>query len=260
VEFPNIRAFPEEKQRLTIYPHKEHAITTHQPHDKKRSPHRKRDTLRSIAMRLNAIEENDRKRISRQLHDLVSQDLTAININLEMVISLLKEGKSAPSLHRLEDSTKLVRQAAEHLRDLMTVLRPPVLDDYGLLATLRWYAEQFSQRTALPVKVSGVEPFPELAPSLAMPLFRITQEALDNAARHAHASRVSIELVEEDRMIRLSITDDGTGFQPAPIVRPGETGGWGLWVIQQRTEGIGGKFTLNTQPGAGTQLTIELSR
>ena len=211
-------------------------------------------------MRMNAIEENERKRISRQLHDLVSQDLTALNINLEMIISLLKEGKTAPSVHRLEDSARLVRQTAEHLRDVMTVLRPPVLDDYGLLATLRWYADQFSQRTGLAITVSGVEPFPELSPALAMPLFRITQEALDNAARHAHATRVSIELAEEGRKIRLMISDDGSGFQPGPLERPGETGGWGLWVIQQRAEGIGGKLTINSHPGDGTRLTISLNR
>ena len=211
-------------------------------------------------MRLNEIEENERNRISRQLHDQVGQDLTALNINLDIIINLLKEGKIDLSLRRLEDSARIVRQTTEHIRDLMTDLRPPVLDDYGLLATLRWYADQFSARTGLPVIISGSEPFPELPASLAMPLFRITQEALDNAARHAQAKRVSIELFEENQQIRLSIADDGIGFQPDKIEQPGETSGWGLWIMLQRAECIGGKFRIHSQPGKGTNLSIEVKR
>jgi signal transduction histidine kinase len=211
-------------------------------------------------MRLNEIEENERNRISRQLHDQVGQDLTALNINLDIIMSLLKEGKIELSLHRLEDSARIVRQTTEHIRDLMTDLRPPVLDDYGLLATLRWYADQFSQRTGLPVLISGIEPFPELPASLAMPLFRITQEALDNAAQHAQAKRVSIELIEENRNIFLSITDDGVGFKTDQIEQPGETSGWGLWIMLQRAESIGGKFNIHSQPGQGTHLSIEVRR
>jgi signal transduction histidine kinase len=211
-------------------------------------------------MRLNEIEENERNRISRQLHDQVGQDLTALNINLDIIISLLKEGKTDLSLRRLEDSARIVRQTTEHIRDLMTDLRPPVLDDYGFLATLRWYADQFSQRTGLPVIINGSEPFPELSADLAMPLFRITQEALDNAARHAQAKRVSIELFEENQHIRLSITDDGIGFQPNQIEQPGEASGWGLWIMLQRAESIGGKFRIHSQPGKGTNLSIEVKR
>jgi signal transduction histidine kinase len=148
-------------------------------------------------MRLNEIEENERNRISRQLHDQVGQDLTALNINLDIIISFLKEGKTDPSLRRLEDSAHIEHQTTEHIRDLMTDLRPPVLDDYGLLATLRWYADQFSQRTGLPVTISGSESFPELSASLAMPLLRIAQEPLDNAAKHARANWVNIELLKK---------------------------------------------------------------
>jgi two-component system NarL family sensor kinase len=125
---------------------------------------------------------------------------------------------------------------------------------------LRWYADQFSQRTGLPVVISGIEPFPELPASLAMPLFRITQEALDNAARHAQAKRVSIELIEKKQHIRLSIADDGIGFQPEKIEQPGDTSGWGLWIMLQRTESIGGKFHIHSQPGKGTFLSIEVKR
>jgi len=239
---------------------KEPAIDNPEPHNPKKSLRRKRETIRTISMRLNEIEEKERNRIARQLHDQVAQDLTALNINLDIVISLLKEGKTDLSLHRLEDSTQIVRQTTEHIRDLMTDLRPPVLDDYGFLATLRWYTDQFSQRTGLPVTISGSEPFPELSTDLAMPLFRITQEALDNAARHAQAKRVSIDLFEEDHHIRLSIADDGIGFKPDQIEQPADSSGWGLWIMLQRAESIGGKFRIHSQPGQGTNLSIELKR
>ncbi len=220
----------------------------------------KKEPIRDISVRLNEIEENERKRIAHHLHDQVGQDLTALNINLDIIISLLKEGKTDLSLRRLEDSAQIVRQTAEHIRDLMTDLRPPLLDDYGLLATLRWYADQFSQRTGLPVTIRGSEPFPELPVNLAMPLFRIVQEALDNAARHSKADQVSIELLEVDHHIRLSIADDGIGFHLNQIDRPNENSGWGLWNMLQRTESIGGKFRVNTKPGEGTSLSIEVKR
>ena len=245
---------------MTSVVEKEPAIDNPEPHKQKKSQQRKRDTIRTISMRLNDIEENGRKRISRQLHDQVGQDLTALNINLDIVMSLLKEGKTDLSLRRLEDSARIARQTTEHIRHLMTDLRPPVLDDFGLLATLRWYADQFSQRTGLQVIISGSEPFPELSTSLAMPLFRITQEALDNAARHAQAHRVSIELLEKKQHIRLSIADDGIGFKPDQIKQPRGNNGWGLWIMQQRAESIGGKFRIHSQPGKGTNLSIEVRR
>jgi signal transduction histidine kinase len=245
---------------MTSVVEKEPAIDNPEPHKQKKSQQRKRDTIRTISMRLNDIEENGRKRISRQLHDQVGQDLTALNINLDIVMSLLKEGKTDLSLRRLEDSARIARQTTEHIRHLMTDLRPPVLDDFGLLATLRWYADQFSQRTGLQVIISGSEPFPELSTSLAMPLFRITQEALDNAARHAQAHRVSIELLEKKQHIRLSIADDGIGFKPDQIKQPRGNSGWGLWIMQQRAESIGGKFRIHSQPGKGTNLSIEVRR
>jgi len=211
-------------------------------------------------MRLNEIEEHERDRIAQHLHDQVGQDLTALNINLDIILSLLKEDKTELSIQRLEDSARIVRQTSEHVRDLMTDLRPPLLDDYGLLATLRWYADQFSARTGIHTLTDGSEPFPALPASLAMPLFRIAQGALDNVARHAQARRASIEMNETDRLIYLSIADDGVGFDPQPIRQPDETGGWGLWTMQQRAECIGGRFQVHSQPGHGARVSVEVRR
>jgi PAS domain S-box-containing protein len=210
--------------------------------------------LRELSARLVEIEEEQRHEIARELHDSVGQSLTALNINLSILQNQLTSETSNNIGTRLADSIKLVEQAVERIRDVMAELRPPVLDDYGLLPALRWYAEQYTGRTNIRAVI--LEPqvaIPRLPPSMETALFRISQETLTNIARHAEASQVSLSLDMVDGSPRLTIQDDGIGFDPSQA----DTG-WGLRIMRERAEAVGGKLVIETSPGKGTKIVVDV--
>ena len=145
----------------------------------------------------------------------------------------------------------------ESVRDLMAYLRPPLLDEYGLVAALRWYLEQFTARTGIEVtsEVDGLER--GINPRIENSLFRIAQEALNNVAKHAQATHVWVELEMEHRLVRLTISDDGVGFDPKKTQKHDGNRGWGLVTMTERSEGIGGTCRIESNPGKGTIITIE---
>ena len=161
---------------------------------------------------------------------------------------------------RLDDSLSLVEQTTERIRDVMADLRPPVLDDYGLVATLHWYAEQFERRTDIAIAVEGEEPVPRLAARVENALFRIAQEALTNVAKHARATHVTVTVQVGVENIHLVVADDGIGFDPAYLTEPDESRGWGLLTMTERAEAIGGRCWIETGPGQGTQVIVEVAR
>lgn len=212
------------------------------------------EQLRALAMRLAEVEEDERRRLARELHDRVGQNLTALGINLNVLGSQLPPETAARMGARLADCLTLVEETTGHIRDVMAELRPAVLDDYGLLAALHWYGQRFSQRTGLAVAVQGEELTPRLPPAVETALFRIAQEALTNVARHAQASQVTVTLERVDGGIRLVIADDGVGFDPAVRRR----GGWGLMTMRERAEAVGGRLRLDSAPGKGTRVVVEV--
>jgi signal transduction histidine kinase len=213
-----------------------------------------------LAERLAEVEEAERRRLAGELHDKVGQNLTALGINLNIVRMQLP-ADSAPAVRsRLDDSLSLVAQTTEQIRDVMADLRPPVLDDYGLLAALHWYAEQFARRTSIAVTVEGEEPIPQLDARVESALFRIAQEALNNVAKHARASAVTLTLEVGRRSLRLLVTDDGIGFDPVGLDARGAGRGWGLLTMTERAEAVGGRCLIESCPGLGTQVVVELAR
>lgn len=220
----------------------------------------KREQLRALTTRLAEMEETERRRLARELHDRVGQELGTLNINLNIMRAQLPKDEIGLLQSRLDDSLELLRQVARHVYDVMGDLRSPVLDDYGLVAALNGYGSQFSTRTGIKVTVRGGEETTRWASSTEDALFRITQEALTNVARHAQASRatVSIETVED--RLRLVIADDGIGFDPAQV-NPNMNGqGWGLISMTERAEAIGGSCRIESFPQRGTRVTVEVPR
>jgi PAS domain S-box-containing protein len=215
------------------------------------------DTVRSLSLRLVEAEEKERKRLAQELHDRVGQNLTALSIGLNVMRSLLLQQQVQPAMKWLDDAGELVGQTAGLIRGIMAELRPPVLDDYGLLTTLREYARRFMERTQIDVQVIGHEPAPPLSTAVAMTLLRITQEALNNVAKHAQARQVAVELQERAGRVYLVIQDNGVGFDVAAPVR--ETS-WGLSIMSERATTIGARLRIESQPGQGTRLTVEISR
>jgi signal transduction histidine kinase len=141
----------------------------------------------------------------------------------------------------------------------MADLRPPMLDDYGLLAALQWYGTEVAAQVNFKIVVQGKEPMPRLAAPVEHTLFRITQEALTNIVKHAQAAQVTITLTEENGLVRLVIADDGRGFSPSRP-KPGERPGWGLLTMAERVEVVGGRCQIKARPGQGTQVIVEVDR
>ncbi len=221
---------------------------------------RAEDELRALSRQLVETQENERRTISRELHDQVGQSLTALGINLNIIQTQISD--KAPDLlrSRLDESLSLVEQTTERIRDVMANLRPPVLDDYGLVAALHWYGEQFARRTGIAVTVEGEEPVPRLETRVENALFRIAQETLNNAAKHAKATQVTVTIEVDNGTLRMVIADDGVGFDPARLPTPGVNRGWGLLTMRERAEVVGGVFRIESRPGSGTRLIVEVAR
>jgi two-component system sensor histidine kinase UhpB len=214
------------------------------------------EQLRALAVRLAEAEEAERQQIARELHDQVGQNLTALGINLNIVRSQIPE--EAPDLvrSRLDDSLALVEETTDRVRSVMAELRPPVLDDYGLVAALRWYGGQFASRMDIAVEVQGEEPDPRLPARVESALFRIAQEALTNVAKHAQATQTTVTVEVEEETVRMVVADDGVGFS----TEPDERRGWGLLTMSERAEAVGGRCHVESRPERGTGVTVEMPR
>jgi two-component system, NarL family, sensor histidine kinase UhpB len=218
-----------------------------------------REQLRTLSVQLSEAEEGERRRIARELHDQVGQNLTVVGINLNVLRSMLPaEGMNPVPSRLLEDSATLVEQTTEYTRSLMSDLRPPDMDDYGLVASIRWYSERFSLRTGVEVVMEGKNIHPRPAAAIENNLFRIVQEALTNISKHARAATVKVDIEAMEGTLRVRIEDDGVGFDPDRPKKAGEHHGWGLMTMAERAEVIGGRFSLESRTGRGTVVSVEV--
>ncbi len=188
----------------------------------------------------------------------MGQNLTALNINLNIIKSQLSVETEVKVAKRLTDAMFLIEDTTEHIRDVMAELRPPLLDDYGLIVALHWYTEQYSERTGIGVKLFGEEITP-LSQELETVLYRITQEALTNVVKHACANSITVDLKEMNGEVRLTVTDDGIGFDVASL-DDRQQHGWGLITIRERTQAMGGNVRIESQPGNGTKIVVKIKR
>ncbi len=218
------------------------------------------ERLRALTARLGEVADAERQRLARELHDQVGQNLTALGINLNIVRTQIPEGSAAPVHSRLDDSLYLVEQTTERIRDVMADLRPPMLDDYGLVAALHWYGQQFARRTNIAIAVDGDGPGPRPATRVENALFLIAQEALTNVAKHAQAQQVAVTVEANNEALRLVILDDGVGFDPDRLTEPDGGPGWGLLTMKERAESVGGSCRIESAPGQGTRVIVEMAR
>jgi signal transduction histidine kinase len=215
------------------------------------------EALRCYARRLVEMEENLRKKLATELHDEIARDLTVLGMNLSIISSTLAD-VAPKTLHvRIEESGRLIEDISRTTRNIMAGLRPPVLDDYGLVSALRWHSELFSARGGVNVSVQDSGLFPRLPPEVELALFRVAQEALMNTAKHAAAKSVTITLDCDQGRVRFTIADDGQGFIPPAVFHPRVTG-WGMIIMRERAELVGGHFTVDSQPGQGTVVTVDI--
>jgi signal transduction histidine kinase len=204
-----------------------------------------------LSQRLVAAQEQERKSISRELHDEVGQTLNALLVdagNLQRRIP----ASDAQSQELLNSIRRLADTSVNEIRDIALLLRPSMLDDLGLTAAIQWQAREVSRRTGLAVKVSAEAVADDLPEGLSICLYRIAQEALQNVTRHAQAKTVHIELKQELHRLVLSVHDDGIGFD-AENVR-----GLGAVGMEERLRQMGGALRVTSQPGKGTTLVAEV--
>jgi two-component system sensor histidine kinase UhpB len=210
-----------------------------------------------LSRRLVEVQEEERRALARELHDRVGQTLAALNINLIIINSQLPADIVQQIGPRLNDSMKLVAETIALVRDVMTDLRPAVLDDYGLEAALESQLSKFTSRYNIKAMLEKSDrPIPRLGPSIEMTFLRIAQEALMNIARHAHAEHVNLKLHHDEQSVVLSVRDDGIGIESwQEANRPGSHG---LTIMHERAEAFGGWLRVKSVPGQGTIVEVSI--
>lgn len=211
-----------------------------------------------LTHRLVAQAEGSGRALARELHDRIGQKLSGININLDIIRSQLCAACLRRVSPRLRDTQALLEQAGADVRDVMAELHPPSLDDFGLMAALRGYAELFGARGKLPVTVRGADLVPRLPLATETALFRIAQGALDNAGRHAHAGRVRMRLAATAHRATLTVTDDGVGFDTSR--RAPRHPCWGIAIMRERAHAIGATLSIASARGKGTTVRVDVAR
>jgi signal transduction histidine kinase len=216
---------------------------------------REREEARASLLRMViTAQEDERKRIARELHDDTSQNLAVLVMGLESAIQALRANGPPP---RLEEVKALAVHALEEVHRLIYDLRPSVLDDLGLFSAIRWYAERQLGSRGLAVRCEVSEPEPRLPPAWDIALFRMCQEAMNNVVRHAEAESVLVQVNVEGGVLRIDIEDDGKGFDPG-AAPAGDRAHWGLLGIQERAQILGGSARIDSAPGAGTRVEIKV--
>lgn len=210
-----------------------------------------REDLEALSRRLVEVQEAERQSISRELHDEVGQTLGALLVDVGQLSNLV-----GPSDTLVKEQIARIKAAAESsvrsIRDMALLLRPPMLDDLGLIPALEWQARETSRRSDMEVEVHA-EALPDNLPDkVRIGIYRLVQEALQNAARHAHAQNANVAVKGEADKVEIEISDNGIGFQP------GRTRGMGILGMEERVRQLGGTIELRSAPGKGTTVHVVL--
>jgi len=215
------------------------------------------EQLRQLSRRVLTVQEEERKRISRELHDEITQALVGINVHLETLsreinvdpIELQKKINRAQKL--VEKSVKIAHRFAQELR-------PTVLDDLGLIPALHAHMKDFMEKTGIRVTLKTFAEVETLSSDKCTVLYRVAQEALTNVARHAHASRVDVIIRELPKAVHMQIIDNGQSFEVCQVSRFRENSRLGLLGMKERTEMAGGIFTIESIPDSGTTIDVHI--
>jgi signal transduction histidine kinase len=229
--------------------------------ERKRAEEALQDTLKrlqQLSHHILQIQENEYQFISRELHDNIAQSINAVKMRLER---LGRDATLGLSELRLETHTAVsqLRKISQEVRNLSKHMRPEILDELGLIATLESYIKDFQRMTGIQTEFIFEKTDKQIPPNLETHLYRIVQEALNNAAKHAHASYAVIRLEEIEKDLFLSIMDNGIGFSWDQSVKSGKSPkGIGLISIQERVNLLKGTIDVVSSPGNGTQIAVRV--
>ena len=215
---------------------------------------RGRETYQRLARHFLVAQEEERRRIARELHDETSQSVSALALNLRALLELSEmTGLSKDFVERVRKIGGMAEQISHELSHIINDLRPALLDSAGLVPAIRRYAQDKLQPLGIELSIEATEPCPVLEPEVEVALFRFTQGAITNIVRHAQARSASIDLKCRPDEVTLRISDDGKGFEVATITGIEDTGrGRGLYAMQERMSLLGGSSVVESAPGEGT--------
>ncbi len=218
------------------------------------------DDLRAELLHRTVIaQESERRRIARELHDETGQTLTALGMGLRGMSETISTNRDR-AIEQASQLEKLAMAGVEELQHMVSGLHPPQLDDLGLLAALRWYTSDISNRTGLVINIVNQGGKPKLTSDIRAVVFRIAQEAINNVVRHANASRIDIQLVYTHNNIYLRVEDNGQGFNTELVLKkkPGRPTAWGLLGMVERASLVGGSCNIFSHPGKGTLIEVNV--
>ncbi len=215
------------------------------------------ETLHQLSIRLLTIQDEEHRRTAQFLHEATAQSLLAVKLNLQAASR--SDSVNDDTRNNLLDSLDLVEGAMQEIRTLCYVLHPPMLDEAGLAAALRWYVKGFSERGGIPVSLDIADDFGRLSREYETMIFRVITESLTNIHRHSASPRAEIRLRRENREVTVEIEDWGRGISPDRLVVV-ESGALGVGVVgmHERAEHLGGKLKVSSQPGSGTTIRLVL--
>ena len=213
------------------------------------------ERLRALSRRLLEVQEEERGRLARDLHDDIGQALTALKIQLESVPRSEALGDTGALRNRIDDCVETTRHTIERVRQLSLSLRPSQLDDLGLAAALRSHLDRQARVAGIVPHFDALEAPAELASETETACFRVAQEAINNVLRHAHARNLWLHLAMVGGQLALSVRDDGRGFDVEAVRRRAGAGGSrGLVGMEERVALVGGSLELRSLPGKGTVM------
>ena len=214
------------------------------------------EQLRQLASHLQHIREEEQKRIAREVHDELGQQVTGLKMDIAWISKKITglDGMGAIE-NKLKEMTSLLDESGHTIRKIASELRPSILDDLGVIAALEWQTREFEKRFRIPVHFHTTVAYLDIDPDIATGLFRLYQESLTNVARHANAKEVVAELLVNHNFIHFNITDDGNGFDSA-LVENKKT--LGILVMKERALMINGELEIKSKPGEGTSVSIKV--
>jgi signal transduction histidine kinase len=216
-----------------------------------------RNELEQLSARLMRVQEEERRNLSRELHDGIGQTLTALRIEISYAESRGALA-DAESRERLQRARALADDAARTTRDITLLLRPPLLDELGLEPALRWQTEKFTARNGIPCDFSAIGVQDHPAEAWKTCVYRVVQEALHNSQKHAAPKRVRVLAQQEVGLLSVEVEDDGCGFELNEKGAPARTVGLGILGMRERAAMLGGELSIQSSPGRGTRVTLRL--
>lgn len=216
---------------------------------------RYRDQVQELSSHAITAQEEERKRISRELHDQTAQSLTSILVMLRLIE---QNGQHDTIRAQLAELRELTANAIDEIGKLAMDLRPSTLDDLGLKAAVEWYARDYSEKMAANVEYEAIGFENRLPATVEVVIYRIVQEAFTNITKHAKADQVSVRLEQRAGSVLVTVSDNGVGFNTREVLEAGDRRSLGLFGMQERLALVQGKMQINSEVGQGTVLSIEI--